>query len=441
MTAFLLELRKSSAYLWLVAFSVTAVAGVLAELQDATYARPAPRLPLMVSDNVTYYQMAQGETAQVKAPFSRRALYPLLVRGFAHVTGLSLRAVFILFALGSLCLLTYLLARILLLFDLSPWITAVFILSPFPLACLENGYMPDLFHTMLITLFFLLLLREKWIAALVILAVAYMARENTLVLCLVFGVMAWLKNLRLIAIGSGCVIAYGTAFGAWALRQGQPNIHHLPDFLYLALKVPHQFLKNVLGFRIWSNTLPFGDPFLKITLPHALQIGEVRVLGFCYPEWDLPLVTLLSLLTLFGAGPLIIWLTRRLELWNEPHPLAMRVAFVYGLIVFFLGTSVGDGVERLIGYGWPLFWIGLPYILGLMKQQHREAVMTPCLVSIWGVAWLPGVMGYSRFTTLPIGLVALFAVVLAYVLTWFQLRRAGGFVEGGWKGMRLRLRE
>ena len=45
--------------------------------------------------------------------------------------------------------------------------------------------MPDLFEDALLALFFLLLLRERIVAALVVLALAFMTRENTLVLCLV----------------------------------------------------------------------------------------------------------------------------------------------------------------------------------------------------------------------------------------------------------------
>jgi hypothetical protein len=404
--------------LWLVAVSVTLAAMALAILLDETYAYPPPELPLMVTDNISYFKMAQGETSQVMAPFSRRFLYPFLVRSFSQATGLSLRTVFILFDLSSLVLLIYLLAKIFVLFDLSPWMVAVFILTPFPVVCLQNGYMPDLFHAMLLTLFFLLVLREKFLSALIVLAVAYMARENTLVLCLVLGLIAWFRKLRRVAIGSGLVILYGTAFGSWALSRGQPNLHRLPDFLYLALKVPHQFLKNVFGFRIWTNTLPYGEPFAKFTLPDYLRAGDVRVLGLCYPEWGLPLLTLISLLTLFGTGPLIVWSMRRLKLWKEPHPLAIQIAFVYGLIAYFLGTSVGDGVDRLIGYGWPLFWIGVPYILAVMKQHHRDLLVKQSLFSLWIVAWIPTFLGYTRFTSFSTGMLALFAVTVAYGLTW-----------------------
>jgi hypothetical protein len=419
--------------LWLVTISITLAALALVMLCYEIQPYQSPELPFTNLDNVTYYKMAQGDTSQIQAPFSRRALFPLLARGLSLSAGLSLRSAFILLDILSVALLVCILAKIIALFDLSPWIVAVFILTPFPVALMENGYMPDLFHAMLLSLFFLLILREKFLFALIVLAVAYMARENTLVLCLVFGVIAWLRNLRGAAIGSGLVILYGASFGAWALSRGLPNRHHLPDMLYLALKVPHQFLKNVFGFRIWTNTLPYGDPFVKFTLPDYLRAGDVRVVGLCYLEWLLPALTLISLLTLFGTGPLIVWSARRLKLWKEPHPLAIQVAFVYGLIAFFLGTSVGDGVERLIGYGWPLFWIGVPYLLAVMKQQRMDLLFKQSLVSFWIVAWIPTLLGYSRYSPFSTSMLTLFVTLLAYGLAWRLFRNSealGGSAAG-----------
>jgi len=286
--------------------------------------------------------------------------------------------------------------------------------------------MPDLFHAALTTLFFLLILREKFLAGLFVLAVAYMARENTLILCLMLGALAWLRGRAWITIASGLVILYGTAFGSWCVRQGQPNIHHLPDFLYLGLKMPHQFLKNVLGFRIWTNTLPFGEPFAKWTLPGYLQSGDVRVLGFCYPEWQLSLFTLITLLTLFGTGPLIIWMTRNRRLWKYPHPFAIQLAFIYGLFAFLLGTSIGDWIDRLIGYGWPLFWIVVPYIFSRVKKEH-QALLYPILFSLWIVAWVPALLNYSRTSSLVIGMLTLLITIIAYALVWKNIRNRDVF--------------
>jgi len=390
-------------------------------LRNDFCSHPPQELPLLLEDNIEYFMMAQGDTSQVVSPFSRRALYPFMARCLCAASGLSLQSTFILLDIFSVILLAYLLARILILFDLSPWIVAILILTPFSADRIANGYMPDLFHAALTVLFFLLLLREKLIAALVVLAIAYMTRENTLILCLVLGSIAWLRKLYGVAVGSGGVLLFGTAFGAWAVRLGQPNIHHLPDFLYFGLKMPHQFLKNVLGLRIWTNTLPFGEPFKKFVLPSYLSAGDVHVIGLCYPEWILPLFTLITLLTLFGTGPLIVWLTRRLKLWTSIHPLAVQVAFVYGLIAFFLGTSIGDWVDRLVGYGWPLFWIGVPYILAVMKQHGKLAFFKWSLLSLWAVPWIPLMFGYDRGSSLFITILTLLAALLAYGVTWRAL--------------------
>jgi hypothetical protein len=398
---------------WLVVIAVALAALVLLLARHGT--APEYDLPSLAADNAEYLKMAQGHTREVSSPFTRRALYPFLARCLCAGTGLSVTMSFVLLAAASFMLLTYFLARFLILFGLSPWLAAIFVLSPLSLDRIQNCYMPDLFHSSLTVLFFLLIMRKQFLAGLFVLAIAYMARENTLILCLVFGFMAWLRKLYGIALGSGVVILWGTAFGSWAVRQGQPNIHRLPDFLYLGLKMPHQFLKNVLGFRIWTNTLPFGEPFKMIELPSYLRAGDVHTIGLCYPDWGLPMFTLICLLTLFGTGPLIVWHTRRLRLWAEPHPFAIQVVFVYGLLSYFLGTSIGDWIDRLIGYGWPLFWIAVPYILALMQGQQARLYRWS-LLSLGLVPWMPVVLGYDRGSSLYFSLLILVIALGIYVL-------------------------
>ncbi len=405
----------------LIAFVLTIVALALVFMRNEL-SNNYQVLPSIVSDNTEYLKMGQGDTHDVMSPFTRRALFPFMAYCISQTMGLPIPSAFIILDIISVFLLIYFLAKILIRFGLSPWITAIFILTPYSLDRVVNGYMPDLFHSTLTAFFFLLILQKRFLSGLIVLAVAYMVRENTLILCLVFGIIAWVRRFYGVAFGSGLVILFGTAFGSWAIRLGQPNIHHLPDFLYFGLKMPHQFLKNVFGFRIWTNTLPFGEPFKIFVLPTYLRAGDVHAVGLCYPEWSLPFFTLITLLTLFGAGPLIVWRTRRIGLWTNHHSLAIQVVFVYGLISYFLGTSIGDWVDRLIGYGWPLFWIGVPYILAMMKHRHADRLFNWSLFSLGFIPWLPLLLGYNRGSSISTALLTIVVSLAVYGLLWLQFR-------------------
>jgi hypothetical protein len=398
-----------------VALALTAV--LLALVLARNYSQPAPRpeFPQMTADNLAYLKIAQGHPEEVMSIYCRRALYPFMARTLTLASGLSFRASFIFLELFSGVMLVYFLSRIFNLFGLSAWLVAFFVLTPFTLEGMVNGYMPDLFHAAWIALFFFLVLHEKFVFALVILAIAYMARESTLIICLVFGVVAWRRNLQGIAAGAFLVILFGTVFGSWVGRLGLPNIHHLPDFLYYGLKVPHQFLKNVLGLRIWTNSLPVGNPIQIFTLPHFLRAGGVNAVALCYPDWRFPLSTLITLLTLFGTGPLIIRTAKSLGLWTRQHSIGIQVAFFYGLITFFLGTSIGDWVDRLVGYGWPLFWIVVPYVLSRWKNR-RDSSVKWALFFLLLTAWLPSILNYDRNASFLVALTTLVSVLTAYVI-------------------------
>ena len=283
-------------------------------------------LPLLRLDGILYLQVAQGNHQNISSPFSRRVLYPGLARVLSMATGASLRYTFYFLSILSFSLLAYSLAWIFTIFGLSPWLIAVCLLTPFPIVGLEMGYMPDLFSAALTALCFLFLLQERHLLALVTLAICFPARENTLIVCVILGVIAWLRNQPKLAGGALLVIILGSALGTWFVHLGSPNIHHLPDFAYLLFKAPHQFLKNVLGIRIWVNTLPVGNPWIKFALPPTLCWGAVREVGICPFEWSFPAYTSLTLLIIFGTMPVLLWKARHLRLWSNRYPLAIQVA-------------------------------------------------------------------------------------------------------------------
>ena len=74
-------------------------------------------------------------------------------------------------------------------------------------------------------------------------------------------------------------------------------------------------------------------------------------------------------------------------------PLAVQIAFVYGLISCLLGTSLGTGVFRLVGYGWPLFWLALPYLLLKCNLDFQRRDVLLLVIYSLVAAWLPNAQG------------------------------------------------
>jgi hypothetical protein len=356
--------------------------------------RDQPLPPVYHCDSQNYRAMANGQYSEIWSPYSKRALYPFLARTVAAALGTRLEAAFLGLNLLAFTAIAYCLARCLALEGCDGRLVYLFLLTPFPLGSLELAYMPDLFHMALIALFFLLLLSERLVWALLVLFVAFVTRESTLLLCLVCGGVALFRRKPALLAGSLLVLLAGTLVTNYFARLGKPNLHHLPEVLYLALKVPYNFILNFLGVHISSEVIPGPPPLFTWQLPAFLHLGLDREIGVDW-DWRRPLVTLIVFLALFGSGPLFVWKYFRHVKLSAPAPLAIELAATYGLICYILGPSLGNLTDRLVGFGWPLFWIALPWLVreaGLSLRQREWSLLGLCYLSC---AWWPSIMGFA----------------------------------------------
>ncbi len=385
--------------------------------------QPVPYLAAI--DSERYLQLAQGRIAEVESPFSKRVLHPWLVSQLSAVTGMELPQSFLIVNVLAFALLAYCVAELLRHVGADPRWALLLLLTPFALEGLLFGYMSDLFHMALSALFFLLLLRGRIPWALLVLFLAFLARESTLLLCVMCGALAWWRRERKLMLGCIAVLLAGMFCSSLFGRMGQPNIHKLPDLFYLALKVPYNFLSNVCGLVIWSDVRPdVGVPFAKWDLPAWLHIGSDRQVGLCF-RGRYPLNTLLVFVTLFGSG--LFFLVRTLRALRAKRgtwrgmkpPFAVELAFFYGTIAFLLGTSLGDWVERLIGYGWPVFWIALPYLILRARMRFCKREVVVLAVCHFLICWWPRLVGYERTDLIPV-----IPVLIPCAATIFLLARA-----------------
>jgi hypothetical protein len=354
-------------------------------------------LPIEMSiDSEMYLEMATHGPSQIASPFSKRFLCPWLVGTISRATGQAVPSVFMALNLVSFLGLAFCLAEILRVTVGKPLLALLFLLTPIALESFELAYLPDMFHMALVAAFFLFLLRQKVRCALFVLFVAFLARESTLVLCFFAAILAWFRSDKRLAFGAGGVLCAGTVASSLFTRLGKPNIHHLPDFVYLLGKVGYYLLLNFTGFRIWSSVRPEeGQPFVVWHLPSWLKIGADTAVGIAYPNWHYPTSTAVYWLTVFGLGPLILFkLVRRFGKVST-LPFAIELALIYGAASFLIGPLLGDSVDRLVGYGWPAFWIAMPYLMYACGLPLKDSQLTLLTVGYSIACWWPRLLGYG----------------------------------------------
>lgn len=353
-------------------------------------------------DSAHYIDVAQGRLAEVQQPFSSRALIPLVVGGLSNATGLSLERSFL--ALGLLALATLIAAVALTQAQARVRPVAVFVLAtPLLVDLTQQFYLPDLGHAALVALCLLALYMERRPLALLALFVAVLARESTLLLSVCVIGIALARRQRGLTIQAAAVTSAGWLLSMFIAGQGQPNIHGASSLIYLAGKVPFNALRNLAGVFMWTDTLAANDPIVfsraplfAFDVPTWAPLGAIHRIGLYALVAEYPLTTLQTLATHFGVLPFVIladawarWRNRGRMLWAG-LPLAVQVSLVYGLVAFAAGTSLGASVHRLIGYGWPAFWLAAP-LLYLRSSQGVSGLRRLAALH-FAVAWAPFVL-------------------------------------------------
>jgi hypothetical protein len=187
-------------------------------------------------------------------------------------------------------------------------------------------------------------------------------------------------------------------------QSARPNIHEMGGVSYLVLKVVSNSAANLLGITLWSDTyaqtLPHfypEQPVWKMALPAVLSPGSISEIGIYRFEPWLPLRTLVMMLTTFGLLPFCLFYFRGAGVSKlKELPMGVGIALVCGICFWLLGPLTGRSVDRLIGYGWPAFWVAVPVIAASLPKAYlinpRQAAW------FWSghllLSWLPVVVKF-----------------------------------------------
>ena len=245
--------------------------------------------------------------------------------------------------------------------------------------------LPDLLHAALTAIYLMLLRARMWVLAGMLLPVMYLARESTVLLVVAAVVVLWRLAGRRVALLQIAGALAGTVVSAFAGAHGTGNQRGLRNTTYLLGKVPHNLLKNILGVRLWTERLDGPPPGYLWTVPPWLHLGSIRQVGVSSIALNLPVHSALMALTTFGIGiaALLLLLEQRQRVWpllqREPWLL---LAAVYGLLSWITAPAQGADVNRLFGYGWPLFLLALPFLLLHLWQRPLRTRAAIALVAL-----------------------------------------------------------
>jgi hypothetical protein len=352
----------------------------------------------LICDSEWYIELAAGNYHNVGKPFINRVAYPVIARIIVLLSAVDVKYAFLALNIVSLFVLLGSL-----FFIINPYfsIKALYIpiiFTPVLFDLYQNYCLPELFYAALLGIFFLLLSQGKLWGSLIFLFLLFMTRENTIILSFCTIIIFFYKR-QIKYAASVIVVSVAAMITIYFISHyGQPNIHKLPEILYLTLKIPINFFSNFTGIIIWTNTLPLSEisshpwhnnPLIKVPLPNWLRFGEVTNIGIHGFDIFRPLNTFLSLLTSFGIGPVLLVsvIKRNYRSIVNESPEWLLIVTSYGIFSYLIGTSIGSDVTRLIAYGWPVFWIVTPILILKYHNLQFNTIIKLLIINL-ALCWL-----------------------------------------------------
>jgi hypothetical protein len=374
-----------------------------------------------VPDAAQYRLLALGQHGAVPAPFSARILGPAMAGWLGRVTGRGVDTGFLLLGIVCLIALLSLIAGLLWSWRAPLVLSAAIFLMPFWVDLVHDYYLPDLLHAALLAAILLFLLSGHTSLAFLLLFPAYLARESTLLvaICLVFA--CWRRiPLRPALVGALAILSAGLISRHYN-QAAAVNVHGMSGGAYILGKLVWSFFKNVLGLPLWSNTLPECSPVWVKAIPPGSHFGAIRSVGLCQPSLWGPTRLLLAWFGIFGIGPAFA-----LALWRKlvspageltlGRVMVLRFCLVYGLVSILMTPLLGASVDRLVEYGWPFYFVLLPWLLSTsydLRGLRSSGLVLLHLLTCW-LAWFS--FRQQPRSYLPAALAVLSLNALAYCI-------------------------
>jgi hypothetical protein len=310
-------------------------------------------------DSQYYLSIAAGHIQSEHTPFTSRALIPLLAGALSRYASVSLEQGFMLIAAISNIAFAWAVKNIARSDRFAATPSLIYtVLSFFSVQTFAVAVMPDAASAALIACSLAALKEERFALGAVAAAAAVAVRESNIIFLVFvlwyFGTARQWKLLLLTVILGGAAYRLTQYFAS----EGSPNIHEMNGALYMAMKIPVNFLSQVMGIPLWTDSMAWcSPPVFVYKLPSFLPTGKVHEIGMCGWSPVIPLKNLATLLTVFGILPSLLLVAR-----GGKYNRWIMLTGGYGALMVVLGFCSGWSVARLVTYGWPLYVLTLPLL-------------------------------------------------------------------------------
>lgn len=369
------------------------------------------------TDSTFYQEMAHGDIGSVSEPFRSRVLQPMLVRAIGSAIGEV--PAFAIVTLVSAGLFLWGAAVFLRREDVPAGVIQVALAGCWLANFASEVFLPDMLGMALAVGLLLLMQRGRcWLAAGVLLPLT-VARESYVLLGVLFCIVMFRHRLGWQGLFGLGVSLLGSGL-ANLIAGDSKSVHGFSGPLYLILKMPFNFIKNLFGVEIWTNTLSeayLERPSVVHPVPSWLKVGSITEYGLLPWSYENVAGSLVCLIALFGLGSALAWRFRReMTAWCKERPsAALELAAVSGLAMFVLAPVTGASIVRLVGYGWTLFVLVLP-VVWVRYVDSSGANQTRLLWAQVGLATVPLLLLLNLYAA---GAVAAFVAVIG-ILVWIR---------------------
>jgi hypothetical protein len=353
-----------------------------------------PYLSDLSADAEWYIMLAEGNVSKVNSPFSSRVLMPYISRLLSSSLGINIGASFLIVNILCLSVFLYTFKNIYESLTSNYYIYTPFVLSPILVYTFESYYLPDLFFFTALLLSVVFLTNNNIYLYILSLLVLFATRGASTILVAVFIVLlCYIKNDMRLLYGTVFASIIGLAGSSLLGARGAGNPHNMNSIAYVLGKLPFNFLKNYGGLSISTNTLggPKESMLLTVNFPKFLPTGSVRELYIYDFSFDRIVSTMVTLLSIFGVLPTLLLSDLRRYGGNifTSTPIFFGFSLSYGLVSFLVAPCLGASVFRLVGYGWPAFWIAACLLISFhyTSQNKRWFILISILnlIAMWMV--------------------------------------------------------
>jgi len=382
-------------------------------------------------DAGSYILMAQGNPDNVLLHHARRMFHPLVVGSLRWIAGTDIA--FLIVGVLSLFLFLWIVLTYLhrdRTYSLPACFGFVFL--PYLFILFHDLYVQTLFFLALSAVFWLLILKKRYLAGVSLLFLMGLTRDETVIIAAAFLAVILLKKQRDLtkrpAFLFSAAVLLTTAGGVFLtsfLTRSNTNINKLSQFLFSVLRLPLFLFTNLTGLQHWLDTykvLPdyTHPPMVVFDLPAWFQkFSAIKQAGIY--EWNLilPATLLLLILSAFGTGPTILYFFWKKTKFKELRgSLALNAMLLFGCLIFVLSPALGPPVLRYFVNAWPLFFLVMPVLLKTLWTVDKGE--TRRILGIYFISSWFCVFTFLRLG-LPFTLISILIEIPLHVYTWRRL--------------------